>query len=494
MLRENTLGMLRPYQLLGATWLAHEMSRRRYLGDQMGLGKTLQTIVATETFEGRDPHTICLVVSPNMARVVWEEELKKWTTSEVVTLEGGSSDRVSQLDQLHYRIQWTRYQRGRLSRELGDMTYVLVNYESMLRIKDSLRAIPWDVIIFDEAHRLKNRSSKTFKAAKAITSNALTRVIMLSGTAITNQGDDIWAQMHVLDRKKWSSYWDFVERFCKTYFNGFGTAIDGVRPEMLESLHRHLAPYYFRRELRDHVDLPERIETDVWLDLDSKSQRLYDQMRDDLVADLDPEISLFAPHNLAKMTRLRQIAVSTSLALQSALDQVSPDTVLDEPILIEGPKYDALKEIIEESDGDQILVFSNFATAIQQTNIRLSKEGYSCAAITGSVDESDRRSILQAFKNGEIQTLLITIDIGGVALTLTNAAIVVQLNEDWSPAKNEQAIGRVDRIGQVKTVRVYRLLYRKTIDEAVRKSNISKSEDASAILTIDDIFYQGDRE
>lgn len=346
----------------------------------------------------------------------------------------------------------------------------IVHWEALrLLIKDQRFNRHWLHVIADEAHRAKNRKAQQTRALKRIRTAFKTA---LTGTPVTNKPYDFWSVLNWLYPDQWRSYWRFYESYCDyeiQYPHGYHKFLG---PKNEDDLLDNIRPYY-RRHLKrkkccpHHPEgvqpqLPEKYYTPIWVDLDPKQRRAYDQMKKDMIAWLENQSEtqpLVAPVAIAQLVRLQQLSAAYATIASESTDTGSA-VQLTEP----SSKLDALMEIIEDNEGEQIVVFSSFKQLIKLACERLDRAGISYVTITGDVRPDDRHANVAAFQSGEAQILLGTIAAGGEGITLTAASVVVFLDRDWSPAKNAQAEDRLHRIGQRDSVQVIDIIARNTVD------------------------------
>ncbi len=331
-----------------------------------------------------------------------------------------------------------------------DTRFVVTNYETAVRRLDQLMKEDWDAIIVDEASYIKNRKAKRSKTLHKLARRSR-YLWLLTGSAIHNNPAELWSLLHAIDRKRWSGYWRWVEEHCELAINFFGgVEILGVRDR--ERLAAELAPVMLRRT-KELLNLPPRSEETIYVPLNDRQQRIYRQMERHFVAWLDEQEEKYitAPSVLAQITRLRQIACS--------------------PALVDGPddsaKTDALLDLLDGWVEDhKVLVFTSFAQYVNLLLPRLQR--YDPAHITGAISAAGRDAAAQRFQNNpECRVLIGTTRAMSEGLNLQAASVVVFLDQDWTPAAVDQAIGRAHRRGQTKPVHVVTLAAADTVDEDI---------------------------
>src|SRR5258708_1900126 len=243
---------LRTYQRVGAYWLAN--SKRALLGDKMGLGKTLEALVAIKLVDAKS----ILIVTLAISKWQWQDEIAHWLGEEAVVVDGSELQRKELI--------------------ASRPKYVIIHYD-MLRsaiVTPATKTRPskpavfadlvrrqWDVVIFDEAHKLQGRKSQQSKAADAVALR-VPHTFELTGTPIWDMPDSLWHLLHVLDPQVLSSYWNFVDKYCLTEDTLWGKKVIGVNPLMLPELKERISRYILQREKEDVApELPKKIYTTI---------------------------------------------------------------------------------------------------------------------------------------------------------------------------------------------------------------------------------------
>jgi len=422
------------FQRVGVDFLTR--ARRAILGDDMGLGKTAQAITACADAER------VLVVCPNTLKGNWAAEVGKWAPGRpAVAVRGPARKKEATI-------------RG------FEGGFLVVNVEAVRRVRrsatgaqallDVLLSMRWDVLIVDEAHCIKNRSSQQTKGVLELATRT-PRVYLLTGTPIMNRVDDLWAPLHVLYPRRYASFWSFVRRHTIAFKGRYGWVIDG-KPTRPAELRLELAPVFMRREKEEvFPDMPRKVYQQVWLDLEGEQLRIYQDIERLAMAQVNDDTTVVTPGILAQLTRCKQVAVS-------------PGLIGGRP---DGVKLDALLDIVHGTD-QKVLVFSQFAEAIKLAAGRLERENIGHVILIGETKEEERDEAIARFQTApEVQVFLATTQAGGAGITLTAASLVVFLDKHWTPATNEQAVDRTRPHMQTRPVQIVELLARDTVDEMV---------------------------
>jgi len=432
---------LRNYQRVGANFL--HKTKRAILADDMGTGKTLQAITACEETGVEQ----ILVVCPNSLKWNWSDEIAMWTDSKFSIVSG------------------TKAKRDKIINEFTGK-YLIMNYEA-LRLHPELQEKNWGAIVFDEAHKLKNRKAKQTQCAKKLKSEY---VFLLTGTPMLNRADELWSLLNNLYPKKFSSYWRFVEKYCQIYYNGFGKDILAGTKEQQDKLRQDIAPVMIRRNKKEVLkELPDKVHQRQLVELSGNQRTLYNQMEKDALVQLSEEDVVAAPVAIAQITRLRQIAISPQL--------LSHD-------ITQSAKFDVLMDIIKENKGGhKIAVFSQFRKGIELFAKRLDEEGIKWVAITGTVSQENRREATRSFQeDDDTRIMLATIEAAGLGLTWTSSDIAIFIDRHWTPAINQQAEDRLHRMGQKNSVSIINLVAKDTIEERIELMLEQKSKTFDEII------------
>ena len=410
---------LRGYQVEGIEYLTRY--GRTILADETGIGKTVQALIAGRKLTDQR----ILVVAPKSASGVWVKEAMKWLGETARTYEGPSRKRV----------------------DLDNATILVTNYHLLREV--IARHPHWTLIIYDEAHKLRNRTRETLYGAASRVSSSY--VFFLTGTPIYSNAGDLWPMLNIIKPQAFNSYWGFVKLWAHMDHNGYGYMIHGVKnPKRLQrGLNRN--GWMLRRLKKDVLkDLPEKFRDEWPLKMNSKQRKAYEQMANELVLKLDGEHDLAIPSKLALMTRLRQLLVAPKLL---GLD-------------FEGAGEEALKEELGETT-DAAIIFTPFADALPLLQKSLEKTGRPIRIIRGGSSAKGLAEAVAWFQSyeGPTEPILLCSLLMGTSWTATRATRAYFLGYDWSPANNIQAEDRIHRLGQKDFTYVKYIVHEGTIDE-----------------------------
>ena len=437
---------LRPYQKEGFRWLSRlaEWGLGACLADDMGLGKTLQTLAVLLARKDRGPS---LVVAPSSLSYNWQSEAFKFAPE--------------------LRIIQMRELSGRgIGMAFGPGDVVVASYGLIMRYAENLAAIQWNVMVLDEAQIIKNAQTKTAQAVQTLNADW---TVALSGTPIENHLGDLWSLFRTISPGLFGE-WD---KFKRSYVYPIEREDSQVAKDRLKN---KIAPFVLRRMKKDYLtELPAKTEVDLWIDLTSEEQEVYDAMRGEAIekvqvlVDEDPEAQT-QMQILAAVTRLRQAACHRSL--------------VDESWNGSSSKLDSLKERLVElkEAGHAALVFSQFTRFLKLIQQDLVRIGMRVLYLDGSTPAKERLRLVDTFQAGGYDVFLISLKAGGTGLNLTRASYVFHLDPWWNPAIENQASDRAYRMGQKQAVTVYRMRSRGTIEEMIHAMHGEKRELVESVL------------
>ena len=417
-------------------------SNSMLLFHEMGVGKTPISLAVCELSKFKR----VLIVCPNSLRWEWARQIKEWTGEDA-----GVSLRAARKRLDNFFLQPTKY-------------YV-INYESIriTRYREIITGLPWDCIILDEGHKLKNsRTLQTKGVINLVLAHPKTKLLILTGSPIINNPGDLFTLLCMArpDKYKPAFKREFIENYCYYRHTRYGIQIYGTKN--LDSLRKETSSFTIRRTKKEVLPfLPSKFYRRPELSLLPAQRQAYDQMESELFVMLDSGESLTAPGVLAKLTRLRQLNLEPRI-----LGVEAPSS-----------KTEFLDDLIEsfEGNGQKLVIFSCFAKYIYYLSLRYSKIGL--VRLTGEENAEKRAISIARFQSDpNIKLALGTIQAAGEGITLTAASNVCLMDLWWSPAVNMQAIDRLHRIGQKNSVQVIIPENLNTIDQSLHKILRRKEE------------------
>ena len=431
---------LRPYQVEGFRWMARiaQWEGGACLADDMGLGKTLQTLAI---LLHRAPLGSALVVCPVSVVPNWINEVAKFAPAlNVKTLTSGNREQILN--------------------NLAPNDLLITSYGILQSEEKALTETIFTTIVLDEAHAIKNFTTKTSKAAMQL--QAPFRVA-LTGTPIQNHLGEVWNLFNFINPGLLGTQKQFTDTFIKTD--------NELARKHLKKL---IAPFILRR-LKSAVldELPPKIEVVKRITLSNKETAYYEALRRQAIINMECDDSAQGTKHLkalAEITRLRQACCNVAL--------------VDPTLQIESSKLSTFLEIVDDliENRHRALVFSQFVTHLSLVRAELNKRGIKYQYLDGSSPMNEREQSVKKFQSGEGDLFLISLKAGGLGLNLTAADYVIHLDPWWNPAIEDQASDRAHRFGQSRPVTIYRLVAENTIEEKILELHNTKRDLADSLL------------
>lgn len=430
---------LYPYQEEGAMHLA--FGRRAMLADDMGLGKTIQGIAAAVLLHQLRDIQRVLVICPASLKHQWAREVGRFTNLEAQVIQGPPDKRRA----LYAKPAF----------------FNMINYELVLRDVEPIQRMEPDVIILDEAQRIKNWRTKTADAVKRLRSPY---GFVLTGTPLENRLDELYSIFQFLDPRILGPLWQFNERYFQLEPKG-KTSYKVLGYKNLDELRSRISPYVVRR-VREEVlhDLPARTDNNFFVEMTNEQWNAYDEYAA-LVARLISTAKRrpLSPKErnmlLGGLVKMRIICNALALHIKS-LDEKERERT--------SPKLRELRDILIDEvseNGHKALVFSQWSGMLALTEPILQRIGLGYEKLTGAVPTSRRGALVERFFEDDNCRVFLSTDAGGTGLNLQAASLVINLDLPWNPAVLEQRIARAHRHGQLHTVQVVNLIARETIEE-----------------------------
>lgn len=469
---------LRSYQIEGVNWLLNRWYYKQscIMADEMGLGKTVQSVTFVNALFQEFEYTApALIVAPLSTIVNWEREFKNWTDLRVLTYHGSIQARDI-INDYEFSIKT-----GNISVRLFDV--IITTYEMAMQGADHLMQFEYGVGIFDEAHRLKNTSSK---AASCLRNFSISHKVLLSGTPIQNNLNELWALFNFIDGQRFNSLNNFLEEFKME------------KAEDVEKLQNVLKPLMLRRMKEDvETSIPLKEETIIEVELTMIQKRYYRAILEKNIEFLTKGDKNNVPNLINTMMELRKCCIHPYL-IKGAEEKIVGDyfkrkrlsgneenpttTLTNQPIQIgdftfndsdeyhkimiqSSGKLVLLDKLLEKLKGQhKVLIFSQMTKCLDLLADYLTYRNHKFERIDGGVRGDHRQAAIDRFSTGDAFVFLLCTRAGGVGINLTAADTVVIFDSDWNPQNDLQAQARCHRIGQKNEVKIYRLITRNSYE------------------------------
>lgn len=416
----------------------------------MGMGKTVSTLTAIDNLIFLGEVNKVLVIAPlRVAEDTWSTEVDKWDHLKHL--------RIS-------KILGTKKQREEAL--MKDTDIYVTNRENVdWLVTECFDSWIWDMVVIDELSSFKSSKAKRFRALKKVRPY-FKRIVGLTGTPAPNSLIDLWPQIYLLDGGL--RLGKTITGFKDRYFNpGRRNSYVVYNWELKEgseaAIQNKISDICISMKADDYLDLPERIDNRVEINLSKKSMEIYKKLEKDLVIELGEEDITAA-----------NAAVLTNKLLQMANGAIYSET--KEVVKIHDEKIERLEEIIDVSNGKPVLVFYNFKHDYNRITEMLTKKKISHQTLNTSDD-------IKKWNDGKIQVALLHPASAGHGLNLQYGGnIIVWFGLTWSLELYQQANARLHRQGQKETVIIHHLISKGTVDEDVMNALANKEINQDMLL------------
>lgn len=459
---ENLQGLLKtdffPYQHEGVLFAAK--AGRCLIADEMGLGKTIQAIGAAELLKKECCISKVLIICPTSLKYQWQAEIERFTDSSVRVIEGMPHIRAAQY--------------------AGDEFYKIVSYHTVVNDLKAINETDFDLVILDEAQRIKNWKTKIAAAVKKIKSPYC---VVLTGTPLENKLEELYSIIQFIDPFRLGPYFQFLNRYQVKnetgkivgyqHLNEIGEMLNGIllrrtKKEVLSQLPQRMDKVLFVPMTEAQKDMHEEFNSVV-------AQLVFKWQRMGFLNEKDRQ------RLLINLNLMRMVCDSTYIVDQTTRH----DTKINELVNI-------MDECFSSSD-EKMVVFSQWERMTRLVAKELDTLGIKYEYLHGGVPSNKRKALFDNFNNDADCRVFLSTDAGSTGLNLQSASTLVNLDIPWNPAVLEQRIARIHRYGQKNNVSIINFVSKDTIEDRMLGVLGFKSSLAKGILDLgEDTIFMGD--
>ncbi len=410
------------------------LAGRVLLADEMGLGKTIQAIATVELFARYLDVSRILVICPTSLKYQWKREINKF------------SDRQSQI------IEGLIHKRKDLYNQAS--FYKIMSYGVCKNDLEYISEWNPDLVIIDEAQRIKNWKTKTAQTVKRIQSEY---TIVLTGTPLENRIDELHSIVEFVDRFQLGPLYKFLDNHQRLDESGKLTGYKNLR-----SINKSIEPLLIRRTKKEIADqLPGRIDKNFFVEMTEKQKADHLDYYDVVCRMVNRWISKGyltdeeREQLLMALNCMRMVSDSTYILNQETRDGNKVRDIAD-----------LVKELTENRD-NKIVIFSQWKRMFELIVEELEKQGLTFVYLNGDISAQQRNDIIEKFSNDKDVQLFLSTDAGGVGVNLQSANILINVDLPWNPAVLEQRIARIYRLGQKKKIAVFNFIAKYSIEHRI---------------------------
>lgn len=440
---------LYPYQKEGVEFVTFK--KAAIIADEMGLGKTIQAISAAITKKKIFDFKTTLIICPASIKAQWKKEIEKFSDEKALIIQGTPAQRAEQYqDKEHF--------------------FKIINYETVLRDAKEINKANIDFMILDEAQRVKNYETQTANAVKKLNP---AHILVITGTPIENRLIDIYSIVNIIDPHFFGPLWEFSYQHC--LFDPYKhNKINGYYD--LQKLNNKLEDILIRREKRKVIDqLPGLSQHDILVDMSPLQFDFHSGYK----------------RGVAQIIRKKFITPFDMQKLQMLLQKMRmtcDSTYLVDEETNEAPKLEELEYILLEkldikNTSRKIIIFSEWIKVHKLLGKLLRDNQIGFVELNGNILVKHRGELIKKFETNENYKVFLSTDAGGTGLNLQVADTVINFELPWNPAKKNQRIGRIDRLGQKSNkLTVFNLITRGSIERKIAAGLLIKQNLFEGVL------------
>lgn len=462
-------GSLRDYQLKGVQWMIslYQNGLNGILADQMGLGKTVQTIAFLCHIRSKGIVGPFMVIGPLSTLPNWVAEFERWAPDFPAILYHGSKDERAEL------------RRMSLFKPVDHKFPVIVtSYEIAIADIKFLQKLHWKYVVVDEGHRLKNMNCKLIRQLKMLSTD---NKLLLTGTPLQNNLGELWSLLNFLlpdvfhSLENFESWFDFASSVGQEGADAEIIAKE-QRNNVISKLHGILKPFLLRRVKSDvETSLPGKMEVVLYAEMTEKQKDINQQLRDKTLA-----------ASMKSKGGNPSTASLNNMLMQMRKNCNHPDLITApyeggfmyppaDQLVAECGKMRLLDRLLNKliPNGHKVLIFSQMTSMLDLLDAYFDEKKIGCCRIDGSISWQERQASMKKFNTDpNFKVFLLSTRAGGLGINLTAADTCIIYDSDWNPHQDLQAMDRCHRIGQQKPVLVMRLATAHSVEgKMLRKAN-----------------------
>jgi hypothetical protein len=438
---------LYPYQAEGALFAVR--AGRALLGDEMGLGKTIQAIAASEILARHFGVGKVLVICPTSLKYQWQSEIKRFAGRDSRVIAGGRANRQNEYAATDF--------------------CKITNYEKLKSDLDLIAGWAPELVIVDEAQRVKNWNTIAARALKRIDSPY---AVVLTGTPLENKLEELISIVQFVDQHRLGPTWKLLHEHQVKDEGGRVTGYTG-----LEKIGQTLAPLMIRRRKSEVLQqLPARTDQNLLVPMTEMQMKYHDENAD-VVAKI---VARWRKTKFLSDTDQRRL----TCALQNMRMSCNSTWLLDRET-DHGVKADELTALFDElfvQPDAKAVVFSQWTGTHDIVIRRLEARGIGYVSFHGGVPSEKRPALIERFRDDPQCRVFLSTDAGSTGLNLQHASTLINMDLPWNPAVLEQRIARIHRMGQLRPVQIVNFVAKGTIEEGMLSILAFKRSLAAGIL------------
>lgn len=438
-----------PYQKTGVNFVLPKTGA--IIADEMGLGKTAQAIASIVFKHQLFGFSKSLVICPASLKYQWKNEIEKFSHLKASVVEGFPDER---------KIQYLS----------NDFDVYIINYERVLRDLNAINEAKFQYVVLDEAQKIKNFNTKTAVSIKKINRE---HSLVITGTPLENKIGDLYSILQFVDPFKFTPLWEFSYQYC-VFSSLQKDKILGYYN--IPNLKERLKDLLIRREKRKVLDdLPQVIQKDVYINLHPAQE------------DYHLSFSKSIAQILAKKFKT-PFDYQRIMLLLNSMRMSCDSTYLVDKETFHSSKLDELQHILVnrldlKNSKRKVIIFSEWINMLNLIGDQLKAIGLDFVMLTGKVPVKKRGELIRVFEDEDTCRVFLSTESGGAGLNLQAADILINFELPWNPAKKNQRIGRIDRLGQTANkLTIINLITKNTIEEKIMTGLLLKQNLFDGVL------------